>query len=142
MINTALVIITVCLLLYCSFTDLRTRDVPVWACLAGLVAGLILRLGAGFEAFSYGLLGIIILGGFGYGLYYYKLWGGGDFLIMLALGSLLGFDAWLLVLICGVGLFFLFLGFLLNPGKKEMPFVPPIAIATILFLVMKNGIIC
>ena len=146
--------VVVALVVWTSITDVRTRDVSGVATRSGLVFGTIFRIILAVQLASwmpliYGLLGVVVLGGTGYILYHYRLWGGGDFKLMLSLGALLGLnDAVFLLLFCGVGLWYLAQTLVLKALLKrkgiiitEMPFVPPIAIATLLFLFLKKGII-
>jgi Flp pilus assembly protein protease CpaA len=150
MINVLLLIVTGLLLLYTSITDIKSRDVYNWAPITAIIIGLGLRLvesflKGSFWAFAYGLLGFIVIGGLGCLLYYMKLWGGGDALLLMALGSLLGFNITFLIVFCATGVWFLLLAFLLKKfGFKltEMPFVPVIAVATGLFLFAIKGKIC
>lgn len=143
--------VVVALVVWTSITDVRTRDVPGLATLSGLLFGSFFRIILAVQLVSwmpiiYGLLGIVVLGGTGYILYHYRLWGGGDFKLMLALGALLGLnDPFFPLTFCIVGVCYLFQILLLKLIMKrrgiiisEMPFVPPIAITALLFLWYKG----
>jgi Flp pilus assembly protein protease CpaA len=143
--------VVVALVVWTSITDIRTRDVPGLATRSALFFAIILRIILALQQASwmpliYGLLGVVVLGGTGYILYHYSLWGGGDFKLMLSLGALLGLnDPFFPLVFCIVGVCYLFQILLLKLVMKrrgiiitEMPFVPPIAMTALLFLWYKG----
>ncbi|MBI4150783.1 prepilin peptidase [Candidatus Woesearchaeota archaeon] len=83
------------ILLYASYTDLKSTEVPDWLTHAGIVAGVILHiimavLARSWQPLIEGGLGLGIFVALGYLMYYTSQWGGGDSKILMAVGSLLG----------------------------------------------------
>ena len=80
-----------------SITDLKTTEVPDWLNFAGIAAGIGLHALAAISAWSVqplieGLLGLGVFIALGLVMYYTGQWGGGDSKLMMAVGSLLGFQ--------------------------------------------------
>ena len=83
------------ILLYASFTDMRTTEVPDWLTHGGIAAGVLLHIVMAILAASWtpiidGALGLGVFVAVGYLMYYTGQWGGGDSKILMAVGSLLG----------------------------------------------------
>src|SRR3989338_8291181 len=76
-----------------SVADLRTREVPDWLSYGLIASGVMLRLlhssiyGV-WEYAGYGLLGFVMMMGFGCLMFYARQWGGGDAKIMMGVGAL------------------------------------------------------
>jgi prepilin peptidase CpaA len=89
--------VLIAVVLLAGIYDVRTRRIPNWICLSGIVLGIALN------AFVYrGLPGLILALeglGLGFGVYFilYALhaMGGGDVKLMAAVGSLVGWRDWL-----------------------------------------------
>jgi prepilin peptidase CpaA len=86
-----------------AFWDLRTRRIPNWLVLTGLVAGF------GLNGFLYGLPGLATAGlgmitGFGIYLVLHLLraMGAGDVKFMAAIGSLVGWHEWFRIFLAAV----------------------------------------
>ncbi len=90
-IATILILIT---LLIATFTDLKRREVPDWLSYSFIAAGIGMRgifsLFSGTEMLLAGALGLIAAFLVGAGLYYAKLWGGGDAKLLMGMGIMLG----------------------------------------------------
>ena len=83
-----------------AFTDIRSRQIPNWLVVSGLIAGFTLNV------YLQGWTGLrLAAGGFGLSLLIYlpmymlRAMGGGDVKLMAALGSIMGAHNWFLVFI-------------------------------------------
>jgi len=85
------------LLFAASYTDIRTREVPDWMSYTGMGFGFALAIFNAwqFSSWSYMInsaVGFALAGAVGGALYYAGQWGGGDAKILMALGSIFGFE--------------------------------------------------
>jgi prepilin peptidase CpaA len=93
-------ILAAALVLVAAFIDMRSRRIPNWLTLLGVLVGL------GLNAFTYGLAGVRnSLGGMLLGfsayliLYLLRAMGAGDVKLMAALGAIVGPENWVAVFI-------------------------------------------
>ncbi len=90
-ITTLLILIA---LFIATYTDLKRREVPDWLSYSFIAAGFGLRgvfsLFSGWELLLAGFLGLVAAFLVGAGLYYAKLWGGGDAKLLIGMGIMLG----------------------------------------------------
>jgi prepilin peptidase CpaA len=86
-----------------AFWDLRTRRLPNWLVLAGLIAGFVLN-GVLYGLEGLALAGIGMLTGFGvyFLLYLLRAMGAGDVKFMAAVGSLVGWRWWFHIFLASV----------------------------------------
>ena len=108
-IDFALTVVLVGLVLAAAVLDIKTRRIPNWLVVAGLGAALFLRAFLGTEAISAGLIGAAIGLGVGYGLFVFRVLGGGDGKLLMAVGACFGgpdrmFGALLAIALAGGGL--------------------------------------
>jgi prepilin peptidase CpaA len=88
------------LVLPAAFFDLRSRRIPNWLCLAGLVAGLVIHLatpwGGGWRVvlYGFGAATLVYLP-----LYMLRAMGAGDVKLMMAAGALVGPITWVILFI-------------------------------------------
>ena len=92
-----LAIIALTALVVASAIDIRTREVPDWLSYSLIFAGLGVRLIYSFvgwekDIFLYGVYGFLIMFILSCLMYYTGQWGGGDSKMMMALGSVIGFE--------------------------------------------------
>lgn len=78
-----------------SIFDLKTFEVPDWLSYSLMVVGIGLRLIYSlaiwnFSFILYGILGLVIMIGLGFAMYYGKQWGGGDCKLLMGVGALFG----------------------------------------------------
>ena len=156
MIETAIIAVMVISLFIVTITDLRNREVPDIVTLWSTIIGIVLRfvmciVEQTWTPIIYGGFGLVIIGTIGYAFYKWNVWGDGDAKLMVALGAMIGMsDGVFLLILSGVGIWYV--GTILITGAilkkwfgyeplKEMPFVPPIALSAIMFIIVKGGII-
>jgi prepilin peptidase CpaA len=83
------------LTLTAAFTDIRSRRIPNWLVLAGLIVGLILNAYFGqWSGLRSALLGFGLAALVYFPLYALRAVGGGDVKLMLAVGALTGASTW------------------------------------------------
>ncbi len=97
MIDALLLFIALILLVVAAYTDIRTREVPDWVNISGIIAGLGIRAlwglsGNGWSMLGWGLLGFIVFFALSIIMYYAGQWGGGDSKLLMAMGALLGLE--------------------------------------------------
>jgi Flp pilus assembly protein protease CpaA len=90
-------IISLVALLYGSYTDIKTREIPDTLSIGLIYLGIVISLGATIFYWSYKplLSGLIGLGAgalIGLVFYYTGQWGGGDAKMLMGLGSIIGLD--------------------------------------------------
>jgi hypothetical protein len=82
-------------LLFGSWVDIRTREVPDWLNYAliaiGVSAGIAISIAdMSFLPLIASILGLLVGMGLGYAMYYAGQWGGGDAKLLMGMGSILG----------------------------------------------------
>jgi prepilin peptidase CpaA len=97
MIETVLLTAAFLLLVVGAYTDIRTREVPDWVNMSGIVIGIGVRAVYGvtehdWHALGWGLLGFIVFFALAIIMYYSGQWGGGDSKLLMAMGALLGLE--------------------------------------------------
>jgi prepilin peptidase CpaA len=99
----AIIAVLLVLAALAAIWDLRTRRIPNWLVLAGLIAGF------GLNGFLYGLAGLATAGlgmlvGFGvyFVLYLLHAMGAGDVKFMAAVGSLVGWREWFQIFLAAI----------------------------------------
>lgn len=84
-------------LLYGSYTDIKTREVPDWVSYSLIISGLGLRalysaINLDWAFLISGLIGFGIFFALAWILFYTGQWGGGDAKVLMGLGALIGFE--------------------------------------------------
>lgn len=126
------------LLIVSSYTDLKSRLIPNWLVLAVLGLGLV-QVGLDLEnVVSYGwsfLVGLLVWGG----LFHFRLMGGGDAKLMIALSVWVLLPELLTLYLCvaiagGVqaGIWFLL------KKERELPYGVAISLGSVLFFIMNK----
>ena len=97
MLEVVLATFALLLLIAGTYSDIRTREVPDWVNLSGIVAGIGIRALYGFiehdwSALGWGLLGFVVFFALSIIMYYSGQWGGGDSKLLMAMGALLGLE--------------------------------------------------
>lgn len=90
LIDFVLTVVLVGLVLAAAVLDVKTRRIPNWLVAAGLGAALFLRALQGADAIRAGLVGAAIGLGVGYGLFAFRVLGGGDGKLLMAVGACFG----------------------------------------------------
>lgn len=101
MIEIFLIILALAYLIYASVSDLMKREVPNWICFSLIAFALAYRLifsvlNSDIMFFVYGLIGLVVFVALGYGLYYARVFAGGDAKLLMALGPVLILSAGLI----------------------------------------------
>jgi prepilin peptidase CpaA len=88
------------LVMAAAMTDLRSRRIPNWLTLAGLLSGLVLHTAiSGLQGFGLSLLGMLLGFGCYFLLYCLRAMGAGDVKLMAAVGAMVGPRDWLSIFV-------------------------------------------
>jgi len=111
-----LVILALVWIVYASVSDLKKREVPNWIPFSLIALSLVYRaffsiINSQLGYFLWGLFGLCVFIGLGYGLYYARVFAGGDAKLFMSLGAILPFSSSLFsnLLIFGAFVFLLLL---------------------------------
>ena len=94
MLDILIIIVTLCVLLIASYTDLRTREVPDWLNYGFIFSALGIRtlfsFELGWEILITGVLGFFVCFILACLFYYSNQWGGGDSKLLMGMGAMIG----------------------------------------------------
>lgn len=93
-----LIILGLIYLIYASVSDIKKREVPNWLSFSLIGFALAYRaffsiLNSDLMFFVYGVIGLIIFVGLGYGFYYARIFAGGDAKLLFGLGIVFSFSS-------------------------------------------------